>query len=207
MLLGIFTLARPASALTGFIVAYGAVAVIMGVADILLYVRIAHFTGFGPIVSLLSGTLSVMAGVMLLVYPNAGKLILSVLVPLWFLAHCISRLSNLNKIRFFAGEFPYYFTLILNVLGLVLGGLMIQSVDLSAVRSARHRHLPASSGGGLSHPRLQQAGHPVLTPSTEKPIGPHTVPVAHKKARLTPSFFARCGPPAFRRTTLFAKPP
>ena len=66
-----------------------------------------------------------MAGVMLLVYPNAGKLILSVLVPLWFLAHCISRLSNLNKIRFFAGEFPYYFTLILNVLGLVLGGLMI----------------------------------------------------------------------------------
>ena len=125
VLLGIFTLARPASALTGFIVAYGAVAVIMGVADILLYVRIAHFTGFGPIVSLLSGTLSVMAGVMLLVYPNAGKLILSVLVPLWFLAHCISRLSNLNKIRFFAGEFPYYFTLILNVLGLVLGGLMI----------------------------------------------------------------------------------
>ena len=125
VLLGIFTLARPASALTGFIVAYGAVAVIMGVADILLYVRIAHFTGFGPIVSLLSGTLSVMAGVMLLVYPNAGKLILSVLVPLWFLAHCISRLSNLNKIRFFAGEFPYYFTLILNVLGLALGGLMI----------------------------------------------------------------------------------
>ena len=125
VLLGIFTLAQPASALTGFIVAYGAVAVIMGVADILLYVRIAHFTGFGPIVSLLSGTLSVMAGVMLLVYPNAGKLILSVLVPLWFLAHCISRLSNLNKIRFFAGEFPYYFTLILNVLGLVLGGLMI----------------------------------------------------------------------------------
>ena len=121
VLLGIFTLARPASALTGFIVAYGAVAVIMGVADILLYVRIAHFTGFGSIVSLLSGTLSVM----LLVYPNAGKLILSVLVPLWFLAHCISRLSNLNKIRFFAGEFPYYFTLILNVLGLVLGGLMI----------------------------------------------------------------------------------
>ena len=125
ILLSIYTIIRPHRALTGWIVLYGLIAVIMGVADILLYVRIAHFTGFGPIVSLLSGTLSVMAGVMLLVYPNAGKLILSVLVPLWFLAHCISRLSNLNKIRFFAGEFPYYFTLILNVLGLVLGGLMI----------------------------------------------------------------------------------
>ena len=125
IVLGCYTFARPDRALTGFIVVYAIFAVAMGVADILLYVRIAHFTGFGPIVSLLSGTLSVMAGVMLLVYPNAGKLILSVLVPLWFLAHCISRLSNLNKIRFFAGEFPYYFTLILNVLGLVLGGLMI----------------------------------------------------------------------------------
>ena len=125
VLLGIFTLARPASALTGFIVAYGAVAVIMGVADILLYVRIAHFTGFGPIVSLLSGTLSVMAGVMLLVYPNAGKLILSVLVPLWFLAHCISRLSHGHMVRFVAGSAAYWFSLIINSLGLALGFLML----------------------------------------------------------------------------------
>ncbi len=125
VLLGVFTLARPDSALTGFIVAYGIVAIIMGVADILLYVKVSRFTGFGPIVSLLSGTLSVMVGVMLLVYPNAGKLILSFLFPLWFIAHCISRLANLNKIRFFAGEFTYYFTLILNILGLVLGAMMI----------------------------------------------------------------------------------
>ncbi len=125
VLLGVFTLARPDSALTGFIVAYGIVAIIMGVADILLYVKVSRFTGFGPIVALLSGTLSVMVGVMLLVYPNAGKLVLSFLFPLWFIAHCISRLANLNKIRFFAGEFTYYFTLILNILGLVLGAMMI----------------------------------------------------------------------------------
>ncbi len=125
ILLGVFTMVRPDSALTGFIVAYGIAAVVMGVADILLYVRVSRFTGFGPIVSLLSGTLSVMAGIMLLVYPNAGKLVMTFLFPLWFIAHCISRLANLNKIRFFAGEFTYYFTLILNILGLVLGVLMI----------------------------------------------------------------------------------
>ncbi len=125
VLLGVFTLARPDSALTGFIVAYGIVAIIMGVADILLYVKVSRFTGFGPIVALLSGTLSVMVGVMLLVYPNAGKLVMSFLFPLWFIAHCISRLANLNKIRFFAGEFIYCFTLILNILGLVLGMMMI----------------------------------------------------------------------------------
>lgn len=64
----------------------------MGIVDILLYVRVERFTGFGPIVSLISGALSVMTGVMLLVYPNAGKWVMSLLFPLWFLAHCIGRL-------------------------------------------------------------------------------------------------------------------
>ncbi len=47
-------MARPDSALTGFVVVHGVVAIIMGVADILLYVKVLWFTGFGPIVSLLS---------------------------------------------------------------------------------------------------------------------------------------------------------
>ena len=41
--------------------------------DVVLYVRVDKHLGFGPTVSLISGILSVMAGVMLLVYPNAGK--------------------------------------------------------------------------------------------------------------------------------------
>ena len=125
LLLSIFTLARPDSALTGFVVAYGIVAVIMGVADILLYVKVSRFTGFGPIVSLLSGTLSVMAGVMLLVYPNAGKLVMSFLFPLWFIAHCISRLTHLSVVRFIAGTTFYVFDMIINILGIILGVLML----------------------------------------------------------------------------------
>ena len=123
--LGCYTFARPDRALTGFIVVYGIFAIAMGVADILLYIRVERYHGFGPVVSLISGALSVMAGVMLLVYPNAGKLVMSFLFPLWFIAHCISRLANLNKIRFFAGAFTYYFTLILNILGLVLGMMIL----------------------------------------------------------------------------------
>ena len=72
--LGSYTFAQPDRALTGFIVMYGIVAVTMGIVDILLYVRVERFTGFGPIVSLISGALSVMTGVMLLVYPNRPSL-------------------------------------------------------------------------------------------------------------------------------------
>ena len=125
LLLGGYTLARPNDVLTGFVVVYGLLAVVMGIADIVLYVRAERYVGFGPIVALISGTLSVMAGIMLLVYPHAGQMILSLLFPLWFIAHCVSRLANLNRIRFFSGEVPYYCTLVLNIIGLILGTLML----------------------------------------------------------------------------------
>lgn len=125
IILGIFTFANPHKTLTGIVVIYGILAVVMGVTDILLYVRIERYTGFGPIVSLISGILSVMSGMMLLAYPNAGKLVLSLLFPIWFIAHCISRLSHLHTIRLTAGNLIYYLTLALNILGLALGFMMI----------------------------------------------------------------------------------
>lgn len=124
-LLGIHTLVHPGSAITGFVVLYGVMAVIMGVADILLYVRVERYTGFCPWLSLISGALSVMTGLMLLVYPTAGEIILTALFPIWFIAHCISRLASLNTIRFFGGAFTYYFTLVMNIIGLILGVMMI----------------------------------------------------------------------------------
>ena len=123
--LGILTFVRPDGALTGMIVLYAAVAVITGVCDIIFYVRAERYTGFGPTVALITGILSVMAGVMLLLYPNAGKWILSLLFPLWFLAHCIFRLSNLNFVRLWAGRTSYFISLAANLLGLVLGVLML----------------------------------------------------------------------------------
>lgn len=125
ILLGVLAFVKPDLALTSLIFAYGAAAVIMGIADIVLYIRVERFTGFGPILSLISGILSVMSGIMLLVYPRTGVLVLTVLFPIWFIAHCISRLAHLGHIRFVAGNGIYYFTLIVNIIGLILGFLMI----------------------------------------------------------------------------------
>lgn len=124
ILLGIFTFIRPGSMLTGIVVIYGVIAIITGIQDIIAYVRVERYTGFGPTLSLISGILSVMCGVMLLIYPNAGKWVLSLLFPIWFIAHCISRLSRVDMLRMTGGRFAYYFTLIVNILGLILGVLM-----------------------------------------------------------------------------------
>ena len=127
IVLGILTLAIPNFTLTALVIACGAAALVTGIADLVLFVRIERYTGFGPIVSLITGIVSVMTGIMLLVYPNTGKWALVLLFPIWFLAHCISRLSHLHTIRLNAGSGMYYFTLIINCIGIVLGFLMVLS--------------------------------------------------------------------------------
>lgn len=124
IVLGILAFAKPDLALTGLVFAYGISAVVMGVADIILFIKVERYTGFGPMLSLISGVLSVMTGLMLVAYPGTGALVLTVLFPIWFIAHSVSRLAHLGYIRFVAGDGIYSFTLIVNVIGLVLGVLM-----------------------------------------------------------------------------------
>lgn len=125
LMLGIFTIFRPQSMFTWIAAIYGLLAVITGVCDIVFYIKAERYTGFGPNISLISGILSVMAGTILLAHPGIGKWILSVLFPLWFMAHCISRLTHLNTIRFAAGMVYFCISLVINVLGLILGVMMI----------------------------------------------------------------------------------
>ena len=129
IVLGILAFANPDLALTGLVFAYGVAAIVMGIADIVLYIQVERYSGFGPVLSLISG-------IMLVVYPGAGVLVLTMLFPIWFIAHCISRLTRLSHIRFVAGDGIYSLTLILNVIGLVLGFLMFLRplLTLTAIR-------------------------------------------------------------------------
>ncbi len=125
ILLGVFTFVRPSSALTGIVFLYGILAIVTGIMDIAFYVKVEKHTGFGPAVSLVTGILSLIAGILLLINPNAGKWVLTILFPLWFITHCISRLTHLPVIRLTAGTGYYYLTLVINIIGLILGIFMI----------------------------------------------------------------------------------
>lgn len=131
--LGIFTFIRPGSVLTWIILIYGFTALVMGVEDIVVYVKSARFTGFGPMLSLISGIMSVMCGIMILAYPEAGKWALTLLFPIWFIAHCISRLAHIGIIRMFECSFYYYFTVAVNIVGILLGFFMVFSPVLTFV--------------------------------------------------------------------------
>ena len=58
IILGIATLIKPGSVLTGVIVVYGIIALLTGIDDIIFYAKMEQHMGFGPTISLISGILS-----------------------------------------------------------------------------------------------------------------------------------------------------
>lgn len=72
IIFGLFIVRQPVGIITWIVIVCGVLAILTGIADIILYVRMERFTGFGPILSLITGILSVMAGFMLIVHPGAG---------------------------------------------------------------------------------------------------------------------------------------
>ncbi len=133
---GAITLTRPDSALEGATIVYGLLAIVMGVFDIVVYVKLESRTGFGPAASLVAGIISVLAGILILLYPVAGTVALVWLFPVWFICHCVSRLMNLGVTRAIAGSTYYYFSLVVNIIGLILGFMLLFDPFLSAFTMA-----------------------------------------------------------------------
>ncbi len=108
LILGIITLFQPREALRSFVAVYGIIALLTGLVDIAFYIVMERHTGFGPTISLVTGILSVLAGCALIAHPEIGLNLLLIIFPIWFLTHCISRLTHLNIVRLVAGKGSYY---------------------------------------------------------------------------------------------------
>jgi len=131
LLLGILTFVKPDIMLTGIVFIYGILAVATGVTDIVAYIKIERFTGFGPVVALIAGIMSVMCGATLMIYPGIGRTVFAFLFAIWFITHCVSRLAHIDILRLANSKFIYYFSLIINIAGIFLGFAMMFSPSFS----------------------------------------------------------------------------
>ena len=59
IILGIVIMRQPVGVLTWIVILCGLIAVISGIGDIVLYVKMERFTGFGPVISLVTGILGI----------------------------------------------------------------------------------------------------------------------------------------------------
>lgn len=125
IVLGIFTFINPSAAIRGVTFIYGLMALITGIIDIIFYIKLEERMGVSPVLSLVGGIISVIAGILILFNLGIGTWVMVVLFPIWFIAHCIARLAHLPFIRVTCGAGYYYFTLFVTIIGLVLGIMMI----------------------------------------------------------------------------------
>ncbi len=125
IILGIYTFINPSAAIEGVTFIYGLVALITGIIDLVFYIRLEQRSGFAPVLSLVGGIISIIAGLLILFNLGIGTWVMIILFPIWFIAHCIARLAHLPFIRITSGSGYYYFTLIINIIGLILGIMMI----------------------------------------------------------------------------------
>lgn len=128
---GIYALSHLRTTFAGMTVFYGVLAVFTGIVDIVSCAKMDYSTGFVPVIGLASGAFSIAAGVMLLFHPAAGGISLMILFPIWFIAHCVSELARLPYIRYERGEGYYIFALAVNIIGLILGAMLLFSPFLS----------------------------------------------------------------------------
>ncbi len=122
---GVYGVARPSAALETLVVAFGIIAILSGIVEIVFYARIEKRTGMGPALSIIAGILSIIAGILLVCNIAAGTLVVTILFPIWFLSRCISGLANLSLTRMISGTAAYWLSLIVNILGLFLGIMLI----------------------------------------------------------------------------------
>lgn len=125
IILGVVSLARLDAIFSAFAIVYGLVAMISGVVDIIFYIRSERYVGFAPCVSLVAGVLSILAGALLLLYPGAGEWIATVLFPIWFISHCIARLTQVDTFQLVMPRGYCIWNSVIAILGIIWGILLI----------------------------------------------------------------------------------
>ncbi len=138
--LGVYTFVNPSGVMDGFARAYAVLAIISGIRDIVFYCKAGRYTGFRSILSVITSIIGIMSGVALFVYPGAGAIIISLIIPMWFISHSVFQLANLDIIKEFMTKGHYLVSLIGGIIGLILGIVAIFypiiSVTVAAVAIA-----------------------------------------------------------------------
>lgn len=129
--LGIIALFLPELAFSATIVFFGIIAILFGLSDVTLYRKFhnsntsSSVPRSSEITPLLSGIASIVGGVLLVLNPLIGQWIIGLIIPLWFIAHCASRIISYNTIKKLTNSSAVGIMLWLNIIGLLIGIIMV----------------------------------------------------------------------------------
>lgn len=121
---GIVSIFNPGFTLSWLVVMIGIVAIIRGIAHIVHYFRLRRYTGYSAVLAIVIGVLDIVLGVFILFNTSAGVAALAVLFPIWFIVDCIFNFAFVGILKL-QSKALYWCTIILNILGIVLGVVLL----------------------------------------------------------------------------------
>ena len=121
VIMGAYTLLNLEVAFNSFLVAYGIIAIVTGIADIFLYTNMKTHTGAAPSFSMITGIVSIIVGIVVIFVAKTISWVIIFILAIWLVSHCVSRLFNLGFVKSMVGNRAFTLSLIINILGLLLG--------------------------------------------------------------------------------------
>lgn len=127
IIMGLWSMGNPLDAVEWMSFLFGALMIVSGIGDIVMYSQLSKDGAPGSVVSLISGILCVITGLLVLFNPLVGVFTLMILFPIWFMFHSISRLTVISAMRPVMSTSRYVLGLILNIIGIVLSFILMVS--------------------------------------------------------------------------------
>lgn len=124
VVLSIFLFANPGKGLRGLVIILAVLSIMQGIAWISMY---AGFHGiFAPSwTTLLSGIFDILIGIFFLWNNKIGVYTIAIVVAIWFIVDSVIGIVFAWHLRFFETGWYFFFNLLLNILGLVVGVMLL----------------------------------------------------------------------------------
>lgn len=133
IILGFASLYHVDKTLKFICVMVGIGALAKGIYELWLRNNMNRWIGIRPTRLLWMAILDILLGLLFLFFHAAGVLTISYIFAIWFIIDCVGQLSVANFFKDVSGAGRYWFMIILNVLGIVLGVVLLFNPLLSAV--------------------------------------------------------------------------
>lgn len=132
ILISLLSFNNPGGSLSAIVILFAILAIINGIFSIVVRNQIKNMIGMRATAFLVLGIIELLLGVVLLFNLSGGIIALSYVFAFWFIADSIRNLFFLDHARTF-GNGHYWFTLIINIIGLVLGIMLFIDPIVSAL--------------------------------------------------------------------------
>ncbi|SPC37581.1 putative integral membrane protein [Latilactobacillus fuchuensis] len=130
-----FLFKKPGVALSGFVMVIALAAIIRGIAKLSAYRHLREDTGIRATLMLINAILDIILGFLFIFNVPVGIISISYVFAAWFLVDAIVGLLNVGHLKQF-NLFLYVVSIILDILGIVVGLLLLMNPVVTAVTLA-----------------------------------------------------------------------